>query len=132
MNDDEAQKKGKKFLVDFELKRWDMQEKYEEACREYRGGDAVAEQQPQKKSETNEKPAENVQREEEEEKIGVSIGKGNELMKRARMQEEERAKWEQGVRSGAVQSGEATVDLRKIPIVKQSYDHVLSKDEKSY
>ena len=95
-----------------------MQEKYDGACEEYRGPRNVAEK-----------------REEEEEKIGVNIPKNAELMKKAWKQEEERLKWEQSVAKGAVtddKPGETTIDIKKIPTVKQSYDHVLSKDEKAF
>eukprot|EP01022_Parablepharisma_sp_SALTPOND_P014838 TRINITY_DN205_c2_g1_i1.p1 TRINITY_DN205_c2_g1~~TRINITY_DN205_c2_g1_i1.p1 ORF type:complete len:498 (-),score=24.20 TRINITY_DN205_c2_g1_i1:1148-2449(-) len=110
LQDEKAHKKGKKFLVDFEQKRWDMQEKYEEACQEYRGSNL------------------------EEEKLGEPIQGRSELTKKAKQQEEERVRWEESVRKGETKgtASEGPIEIRKVPIVKQSYDHVLTKDEKAH
>eukprot|EP00826_Nyctotherus_ovalis_P007493 TRINITY_DN11884_c0_g1_i2.p2 TRINITY_DN11884_c0_g1~~TRINITY_DN11884_c0_g1_i2.p2 ORF type:complete len:223 (-),score=105.87 TRINITY_DN11884_c0_g1_i2:20-688(-) len=109
LNDKKSHKKGKKFLVDFEQKRWDMEEKYEEACKEYRG----------EKCETG------------EDKVGMKLKKDGEMARQLKHQEEERLKWEEGVKSGKIKETEEIV-VRKVPLVKQSYDHVLSKEEKAH
>jgi len=109
LQDKQAHKKGKKFLVDFEQKRWDMQEKYEEACKDYK--------------EDNDNIA--------KDNIGITLKKNAELTKQLRNREEERLKWEEGVKSGRIKEGEE-IEIRKMPLVKQSYDHVLSKEEKAH
>ena len=109
IQDKKSHKKGKKFLVDFEQKRWDMQEKYEEACQDYKGSQQVTEM--------------------EKEKVGVSLN--SEMGSRLRKQEEERKKWEDGVKKGEIKETQE-ITIRKVPLVKQSYDHILSKEEKAH
>jgi len=103
LNDERVHKKAKKFLVDFEQKQWDLQEKYENACQEYQG---------EKFEQNNVRP---------------------ELGKKQKEQEEERIKWENEQKTKNTDENKGNnqnCEIQKINIVKQSYDHVLTQNEK--